>query len=241
VSWQDDYLRRFYYRRPGFRGGTSEYWQFLLQHAADAREVLELGCGPANDTSAFLASHFDAVDGLDIGEGALDNHHLRQVKLYDGGAFPFDDVGYDAVVCNYVLEHVADPVGLACELQRVLRPGGVFLFRTPSKWNYVSIISRLTPHSFHERVANRVRALDDEADDPYPTFYRMNAARDLRRTLGRAGFTPIELRSIEKEPSYGMAHPALFLLFMLYERVVNSDDLFSPLRSNWLGAFRRGL
>lgn len=238
-DWRHDYYERYYASKPGWQDGTAAYYAMIQRHVSPDAEVLELGCGPANPTSAWLASRFAAVDGLDIGPSCLRNHHLRTVKVYDGVRWPFEAASYDAVVCNFVLEHVEDPQALQRELSRVLRPGGVFLCRTPNRWHYVALASRLTPQAFHERVANRLRALEPDADDPYPTFYRMNSLGALRKQFSRAGFSVCELYTIEKEPSYGMAHPSMFLLFLLYERLVNSDPLFRPVRTAILGAFRK--
>ncbi len=47
-------------------------------------------------------------------------------------------------------------------------------------------------------------------------------------TLGRDG---------GRVSSYGMYSRFLFLLFMGYERVLNSSDLFAMLRANILGVF----
>ncbi|MEI2780661.1 MAG: hypothetical protein V9H25_05130 [Candidatus Competibacter sp.] len=41
------------------------------------------------------------------------------------------------------------------EVARVLKRGGVFLFKTPNKTHYMPTIARLTPHRFHQFV-NRI-------------------------------------------------------------------------------------
>lgn len=240
MTWQEEYLRRYYYSQPGWKDGTTEYWDLIRRSLASSCEVLELGCGPDNPTTRFLARTFRAVDGLDIDEaGCRRNPSLRRAYVYDGLAWPLGDASYDAVVCDYVLEHVEHPRRLAAELRRVLRPGGVFVFRTPCLWHYVSLASRLTPHRLHERLANRLRNLSERAEAPYPTFYRMNTPRALRRILAAEGFRRVVLRTIEKEPYYGLSLKPLFLLFLLYERLVNSAEEFAWARSNILGVFRK--
>ncbi|MBN1555653.1 MAG: class I SAM-dependent methyltransferase [Phycisphaerae bacterium] len=240
MTWQEDYLRRYYHSREDFKDGTSEYWELIRSNVPPSSEVLELGCGPDNPTTRFLAETFQAVDGLDIDEdGCKRNPSLREAYVYDGVTWPTADDRYDAIVSDYVLEHVEHPDALVREIRRVLKPGGVFVFRTPCLWHYVSLISRLTPHSLHERLANRLRNLSDEAEEPYPTFYRMNSPRTLRGLFAREGFERRALRSIEKEPYYGLSMKPLFLLFLLYERIVNSAEEFACLRSNILGVFRK--
>lgn len=235
--WQTRYLNRFYRSRKSWVDGTTQFHDFIAARLPPTAEILELGAGPANATSAFLASRFAAVDGLDIDPDAASNPSLRKAYLFDGGAWPLADRSYDGIVANYVFEHVADPHGMAAEAFRVLRPGGVFLFRAPNLWHYVTMISWLTPHWFHRLVANRLRKLPEDAHDPYPTYYRLNTRGAVRRIFGRAGFREDELIAIEKDPSYGMSHRVLFLTFMAYERVVNATSALSGFRSNLLGAF----
>ncbi len=205
----------------------------------ESAEVLELGPGPSNTVTGFLADQYRAVDGLDIDPRCERNTHLRNAHVYDGGMFPLPDGRYDAVVCNYVAEHVEHPRETIAEIRRVLRPGGYFALRTPNRYHYVSLVSALTPHWFHRAAANRLRALPDESEDPYPTFYRMNTVGILESVFVDAGFEVRRLETVEKEPSYGMLHPLLFLMFMLYERLVNSAEEFSCFRANILGIFQR--
>ncbi len=239
MSWQEKYLDKYYRSKPGWQDGTGEFFEFIRSNISDQAEVLELGCGPSNDISQFLAANFGSLDGLDIDADCRHNDALRNAYVYDGGPWPVEDASYDAVVANYVLEHVEKPDDLLAELWRALRPGGVFLFRVPNKYHYVSLISRLTPQWFHELFANRLRNLPAESHDPYPTFYRMNSAGMLQKLFAGHGFERIEMRSIEKEPSYGMSSRFLFFTFMLYERLVNSTAGLAGLRSNIIGAFRK--
>lgn len=241
MSWQEKLLDKYYRSRPGWQDGTSEFFDFVKSHLPSSSEVLELGCGPSNDVSRFLAENFATLDGLDIDEDCRNNTALRNAYVYNDDDWPVENGSYDAVVANYVLEHVQKPESLLAELRRALRPGGMFFFRVPNKWHYVSLISRLTPQWFHERVANKLRNLSAQSHDPYPTFYRMNSRAVLQKLFLSNGFELIEMRSIEKEPSYGMSSRALFFTFMFYERVINSTGQLAGLRSNIFGAFRKTL
>ena len=124
-------------------------------------------------------------------------------------------------------------------MRRVLKPGGVYCFRTPNLFHYVALTARLTPHWFHNLVANRLRSLSPESHDPYPTIYRSNSESTLRELARSVGFTVVELRLIEKEPSYGAVSPILFYPMLAYERFVNSADRYRWLRANIIGVFRK--
>ncbi len=114
-------------------------------------------------------------------------------------------------------------------------------FRTPTRWHYVSIVSSLTPHWFHLRVANRVRGLSKETHDPWNTYYRMNSAHMLRRQARRTGFGAVEFRFVEAEPSYLQFHAVPFLAGVAYERLVNRFASLAPLRANIFGRLERSV
>jgi SAM-dependent methyltransferase len=46
-------------------------------------------------------------------------------------AIDLPDASFDCVICLEVLEHVADPISAARELQRILRPGGALFLTVP--------------------------------------------------------------------------------------------------------------
>jgi SAM-dependent methyltransferase len=137
-------------------------------------------------------------------------------------------------VSNYVLEHVPNAEVHFQEIFRVLKPGGIYFFRTPNIWHYVTIGSRLLPHSAHVAIANRLRGLKD-AHDPYPTVYRANSRAAINRLANQSRLVPVRLEMIEAEPSYGAAHPFLFYSMMAWERFVNRFERASMFRANILG------
>ena len=240
LTWQERYVSKFYDRAAGWRDGTSEFHE-LCQRAMPARSViLELGAGRSNATSRYLAT-LGQLHGADPSPVVLDNDALASAAVMAAGSCPFPDASFDACVSNYVLEHIPDPARHFSEVARVLKPGGVYCFRTPNRYHYVTAVAQLTPHWFHVLVANRLRNLAAEADDPCPTHYEANTQRDIRHFAARAGLTVERLALIEKEPSYGMSSRLLFLTFMAYERLVNATDLCANLRVNILGVLRKPL
>ena len=238
MSWQQQYLERFYHPSRGWVDGTSEFHGMCAARIRPGSAILEIGAGPPNPTSRYLAS-LGVLSGVDVDPDVLSNDALADARVLEAEPFPFPDAQFDACVSNYVLEHVEDPVVHLAEVCRVLRPGGVYVFRTPNRFHYVSLVSRLTPHWVHDAIANRLRRLAEDAHPPYPTCYRLNSRGAITRAAERAGFRIRELRMVEKEPSYGMASRILFLGFMLYERVVNSSALFSTFRANIFGVLER--
>lgn len=229
-------MKRFYDAESGFVDGTTEYHQLVAQVARG--KILEIGSGPTNPSTRFLAT-LGEVTGLDVDPDVRGNADLARAEVFDGTRFPFDDAVFDVCASNYVLEHVPQPEVHFAEVRRVLRPGGAYVFRTPNRYHYVMIVSSLTPHGFHKLVANRLRGLPADAHDPYPTLYRANSERAVRRLAAGAGLRVETLRLVEKEPSYGMASPLLFYPLMAYERFLNSSERWSFLRANLFVTLRR--
>jgi SAM-dependent methyltransferase len=243
-SRMDDLFERYYYGRAGFQNGTEQFHRLCADHiraasrAGERLRILEIGAGGSNRTSRFLAQ-LGRLTVSDVSSEVLANDATDECTVLDGESLPFPDGRFDACVSNYVLEHIAGPTRHFLEVARVLRPGGVYVFRTPNQWHYVSIASRLTPHAVHVAISNRLRGLPRDAHDPWPTHYRANRRSTLRRLARAAGMEVLTLDNIEKEPSYGARSPLLFFPMMAYERIVNMTELLSALRSNLLGVLRK--
>jgi hypothetical protein len=82
-------------------------------------------------------------------------------------------------------------------------------------FHYVSAGSRLLPHSRHLTLANRLRRLEEEAHDPWPTFYRANTPGKIKRICGKADLVDVKPHIIEPKSSCKCAHAALFCPMMM--------------------------
>jgi SAM-dependent methyltransferase len=238
MSWQQEYFEKYYSAASGWTDGTTDFHELCKSRIPPGSEILEIGSGPPNPTSEFLAS-IGKVRGVDIDPDISLNDALESSHVLTDDTYPFEDHAFDACVSNYVVEHVADPRAHLREILRVLKPNGVYVFRAPNFFHYVSIVSHLTPHRFHLLVANRLRNMPSESHDPYPTQYKMNTRRALEQKAHETGFQIDEIRFIEKEPMYGLGSKLLFFPFMAYERVVNRFDVLQPLRANILAVLRK--
>jgi len=242
VTWQSRYLARFYSPPSEKWDGTRKYYQLCARALAsvehDTRQILEVGAGPSNQSSRYLAT-LGTVTGLDPDPLVLTNDALTHSIVLKGQLYPFPDASFDIAVSDYVVEHLRDPLTHLSELYRVLKVGGAYIFRTPNRFHYVPLVASLTPHWFHEAVANRARRLPPRAHSPYPTVYAMNTARSIRRLAKSAGFTVEAIDYIEGEPWYGMFSRLAFLAMMGYERLVNSREVFAPARANLFVVLRK--
>jgi len=237
-AWQHRYRRRFYSGKRGWIDGTEEFHRLCREVIPKGGRTLEIGAGPSNPTSQFLATCGE-LHGTDPDPSVMSNDALTTAAVMSNGRFPVADAWFDACVSNYVLEHVADPETHLREVARVLKPGGAYVFRTPNRYHYVTVVSSITPHWFHELVANWLRNGPSEGHDPYPTFYALNSNSAIRQHAAVVNMQVERFRLVEKEPSYGMRSRALFLAFTAYERIVNSADCLANFRANIFAVLRK--
>jgi len=92
------------------------------------RRLADVGCGTGNVT-ALAVSRGAEVTGIDPDAGmlALARETAPQAELLLGGVpnLPFAPETFDAVVANFVVNHVGDPRAAVADLKRVARPQGV--------------------------------------------------------------------------------------------------------------------
>lgn len=97
---------------------SAELLSAVLPRLRGAR-VLDLGCGPRDQASAFESCGSEYV-GVDFSS-------LDADLLADAHAIPFRAGTFDVVFSYAVLEHLYNPFVAAEELSRVLKPGGLAL------------------------------------------------------------------------------------------------------------------
>jgi SAM-dependent methyltransferase len=95
----------------------------------DGQRVLELGCG-SGAVLARLRALLPASPLVGVDADAELLHHARgrvgdaELLQADVGDLPLADESVDFAVARLLFQHVADPVAVAIEARRVLRPGG---------------------------------------------------------------------------------------------------------------------
>lgn len=112
---------------------------FLIPHIKPHHRILDVGCGPGSITVglAKLASEGEVI-GCDASQEVVaqaeqyaQEQGVRNVSFrqMDANALGFEAATFDIVYCHQVLQHVADPVGILKEMQRVTKPGGIVAAR----------------------------------------------------------------------------------------------------------------
>ena len=220
-------LKRTFY--DGRLDGTDRYRALIRSECRQGGIIVDIGAGRGNRRTA-VTDHARLSIALDPSAAIVSNDVTRSRVQATGYALPFGDETLDAVTLDYVIEHLATPSTLFCEVRRVLKVGGKMILRTPNRFHYVAIGAAATPQRFHAPVAHRLRA-QDSREPLWPTYYRANSPRRLRTLLHRHGFQ-VRIQMVEAEPSYLTFAAPAFLLGVAYERLVNSTEMLGALRSN---------
>lgn len=129
----------------------------------------------------ILRGKVSEVIGVDIDAAVRGNPAVdRSIVVSGSEPLPLDDESVDLIVSDFCLEHVEDPHVVSGELGRVLKAGGWICARTPNRWGYISLSARLIPNRWHS-VALRALQPGRQAMDVFPTHYRLNTVKDLRK------------------------------------------------------------
>jgi SAM-dependent methyltransferase len=140
----DDLLWRNLKELPAFRGLLRAVEARFYQDLALPEPTLDLGCGDAHFASVTFKRPL-AV-GVDPWTWPLRDARRMYPNAYqllsqaDGARLPFPNRHFASALSNSVLEHIPDLDPVLAELARVLRPGAVFVFCTPSE-NFLPFLS----------------------------------------------------------------------------------------------------
>ncbi|RIL11941.1 MAG: hypothetical protein DCC75_01380 [Proteobacteria bacterium] len=232
ISWLDKVLYPYCESRWDNRLFVTMLARVLPAHSV----VLDLGAGAGIYPEFDFRRMSDRVCGIDPALEVLKNPYLTEARIGKGESIPYPDKTFDVVIATNVLEHLENPEIVLCEVFRVLKSGGLFVLKTPNFLHYVPIIASITPQSFHIYI-NRIRGR--RAADTFPTFYRINTPRSLRQYAQKAGFLVQEIELIEGRPEYLRISALTYIFGWLFEKIVNSSEIFSPFRVVMFGAIKK--
>jgi SAM-dependent methyltransferase len=168
--------------------------KLFLEVGSLPRPVLDIGCGDGH----FAEVVWGQVDvGVDTDQDILREAQGRNV--YDvllrasATRLPFADASFATVVSNCVIEHIPDLDPVLSEVQRVLRPGGQFIFSVPtSRQNDYLFITRLLEamgaRGLAERYKSWFRRMQVHYHMYHPEEWKSRAEATGLRTVQQTGY-----------------------------------------------------
>jgi ubiquinone/menaquinone biosynthesis C-methylase UbiE len=160
-------------------------------------EWLDVGCGWHFDWPWKAERERELVEnanvvGLDPDVTAIRKH--RSIQRRTVGTvemLPFQSESFHLVTANVVVEHLKYPSLAFAEIFRVLKPGGSFVFRTPSARSYFVRIARRLPQGMKVWLARQLESREPE--DVYPAHYRANTAEEVKEICKVVGFREVNV------------------------------------------------
>jgi SAM-dependent methyltransferase len=180
--------------------------------------ILDLGAGAGRVAQMNFRGLVTHICGIDPDSRVEANPYLDEAKVAFGEDIPYSDTSFDVVFADNVLEHLQNPVMVFQEVTRVLKPGGLFLVKTPNKMHYMPLMARLTPYKLHKFI-NQLRGRD--IIDTFPTLYKVNTPSEISYYAACAGLYVPQVLLFEGRPEYLRFTALSYLLGWLYERCVN--------------------
>jgi len=189
---------------PGLRNSQYVYKEKLEALVTRGTRWLELGCGHqilpdwmrgSRQIEAALVNKAELVVGLDPTFESVRYHPTINARVVANiEDCPFDDASFSVVTANMVMEHVQDPRRALAEVNRILKPGGIFLFHTTNSRNYQFALSALLPQSVKNKVIGLLEGRREE--DVFPTAYKVNTPREISEISKHCGFSILELNMV---------------------------------------------
>ncbi len=171
-------------------------YDFARSHV-DGRCVLDYGCGSGYGTH-HVAPSCKSIVGVDIAEEAIQyaqanyrdpNLSYRPIEPADKAPLPFESESFDTVLSFQVIEHIRDPRPYLAEIERVLKPGGIFICATPDR------STRLLPG---QKPWNMWHVLEYDAAGLIGALAASFPNSKVLRMGGRAEVLNIEIRRARK-------------------------------------------
>jgi SAM-dependent methyltransferase len=208
----------------------------LGHHRASRVTILDAGCGR-------LSINVRDKDGITLIGTDFIFDDIRKNKSIDHGfvsnleSMPLKDGSIDAVVSNMVFEHLTNPGDVFSELSRVLKHDGHLIFTTPSIYGVVTILNRMLPNGLRKKLANSLTGVSES--DIFPTTYRANSVRKLRRLLEKSGFTEKKLLMYQPPPYAFVFSTVICKLMICYYRLLSKCDRLKFLRGVIIGKYQK--
>lgn len=193
--------------------------------SADSETALHLGAGGVYlEPQLARGSANSRMIALDRNLEGLRRNGSPLRLAGDAESLPLPSSSVDLIVSEHVFEHFPDPLACLRECYRVLRPAGKLIVSGPNGWSYIAILARLTPLGFHRWVHEQ--GSNSNSIEVFPTFYRFNTPRAMRRLARRAGLRVVRIESFVGEPCYTTWLPLVHLVAIGYHRLL---EAFRPI------------
>lgn len=185
--------------RSGYFNPDDHYEALLNGLVRPDTQWLDVGCGrdvfPNNPQLArLLAARCARLVGIDPAPTLADNPFVHErlamsVDEYRG------EVEFDLVTMRMVAEHVVDPPVVLERAAAALRPGGLLVVYTVNRFSPIPLLTNLVPFRLRHPIKRFLWRTEER--DTFPTAFRMNSRRRLRRLAADAGLEEVAFSRLD--------------------------------------------
>jgi SAM-dependent methyltransferase len=206
--------------------GTIEFYGRINSLLKDTDSVLDLGAGRGSwyllDNCSYrkeirnIKNKVKYLVGVDIDEAVLENPTTHENMIMTLEKIPLDNSSMDIIVADWVLEHVQNPTQFCSEINRILKPGGIFCARTPHKYKYVSLFTSLFKTKYHSKILKFIQPQRIDLDI-FPTAYKLNTQQSIKKIFNNyKNFSYL----YASHPSYFANNKLLFNLISWFHKIL---------------------
>ncbi len=156
-------------------------------------QILELCSGRGNGLRALEALGFGSIEGLDL-SAPLISQYRGPAKCYvaDCRKLPFEDASRDVILVQGGLHHLPELPGdlerTVHEVQRVLKPGGIFVLVEPWLTPFLRIVHMVCRQRIARRLSGKIDALATMIEIEWTTYDQWLSQPDAILRILRQSF-----------------------------------------------------
>lgn len=227
---------------PDLKYSQEFYEKILMAQIGENINWLDLGCGHhllpqwRFEQEKELINRAAGVVGLDYDFPSLLKHRTISKRIQGTiDQLPFKDNFFDAATANMVVEHLDNPRVQFAEVNRTLKPGGIFIFHTPNEHGYFSMIRKAVPKGIVKKMA---KALDGrDCEDVFEVHYQANNREKIERLAEETNFTVEKIKYVSSDAVTALV-PPLAVAELLWIKVLMSKKL-GRFRTNLIVILRK--
>ena len=206
--------------------GTIEFYGRINSILKASDSVLDLGAGRGAwyslDNCSYrreirdLKKKVKYLVGIDVDDAVLEYPTTHNNIIMTLGKIPLENNSMNIVIADWVLEHIRNTTEFTLEIDRVLKPGGIFCARTPHKFKYVSLIANLIKNKYHSKLLKFIQP-QRKKEDTFPTAFKLNTLKSVQEKFNKYDNFSYLYAS---HPSYYANNKLLFNFFSWLHKIL---------------------
>lgn len=227
---------------PNLRYSQYVYEDVLRANIISKSDWLDIGCGHqllpswCFEREKELIGKARSIVGVDYDFSSLIRHKsISQRVMGTADALPFKNEHFDIVTGNMVAEHLDKPDKQFAEINRVLKPEGLFIFHTVNERGYFALLRKIVPDLLVKRLA---RLLDGrEPNDVFEVHYKANSENKIKRLAEKTEFSIEKIKFISSDAVFSLVAP-LAVIELLWIKILMLRSLRKS-RTNLIVVLRK--